>query len=166
MSTSIYGHVEVKLFDGGFDDWFSVIDSGPIVTGNYDFFGCLFGVRNPSNFQPLYPERGLPVDCCDSIKEDYGEGEYHNSASWCSYSELKNIDLEEKALAPDQRVLQDYDGVLVKAYAKNDEQRSKAKTMTRGDALDEPGFKLLMELMSVLANKYGKDSVRWVVYFD
>lgn len=165
MSTSIYGAVEVKLYDDGFDDWYSVIDSGSIVTGNYDFFGCLFGVRNPANFEALFPERGFPKDCCEVIRKDYSDAEYRGK-TWCSYNELLNIDLDEKALAPDQRVLQDYEGVMVKAYATTDEQRARAKTMTRGEALDEPGFKLLMDLMAVLAARYGEDNVRWVVCFD
>ena len=165
MSTSIYGTVEVKLFNDGFDDWFSVIDSGAIVTGNYDFFGCLFGVRNPSNFEALFPNRGLPEGCSEEVQAEFSEGDYKD-ITWCSYSELIRIDLSEKALAPDQRVLQEYEGRMVKAYAENDEQRAKAKTMTRAEALNEPGFILLMELMAVLAKKYGDESVRWVVSFD
>lgn len=165
MSTSIYGFVEVKLFDNGLDDWYSVIDTGAVLIGNYDFFGCLFGIRNPSNFEPLFANRGIPEDCCDEIKQDFQNGGFLEP-TWCTYKELLNINFDEKALAPDSRVLQNYNGVIVKGYPNNDAERAQAKIMTRGEALDEPGYKLLLSLMQVLASRYGDSNVRWIAYFD
>jgi hypothetical protein len=165
VSTSIYGFIEVKLFDTGFDNWYSAIDISAIFTGNYDIFGCLFGVRNPSNFAPLFADRGLPKDCCDNIKEDFESGEYRNP-TWCSYKELVCIDREEKALAPDSRVYKMHGGVRIKGYPDSDEERALAKVMSRGDVLKGAEYDTLVELMSVLVKRYGEEGVRWVAYFD
>ena len=70
MSTSIYGKIEIKKYDTGFDDWYSIIDVGIALTENYDLFGCLFGVRNPANFNPLFESRGQPEDCSQDLLSD------------------------------------------------------------------------------------------------
>ena len=169
MSTSIYGYVEIKKFDSGLDDWFSVIDVGIAMTGNYDIFGCLCGVRNYANFEPLFPSRGLPSDCSDEIVSEVEQGDYH-SATWCTFRELQEIDLKELSVEPDQRFLGEEKtkkGIItVKRFPSSEEEYKKRKYLSRGDALNDQEYLQLMELMKVLAKRYGAEGVRMVVYFD
>ena len=166
MSTSIHGIVEAKLSNSGFDDWHSLIDCSPIIVENYDLFGCLFGVMNFANFKPLFPDRGLPSNCSQEFIDKYRSVDYHKHPTWCTYQELTEIDTGEKALAPDERVNREIGGMIVKALPENEAQRVGSETMTRSDALDVPGYKLLLELMKVLSIEYGDDNVRWIVFFD
>ena len=125
MGTHIYGWIEIKKFDSGFDDWFPVIDIGIALHGNYDIYGCLFGVRNYANFAPLFPFRGVPLDCSEEIIREYAEG--YEGITWCTYQELTEINLDELSDAPDQRFHTEMETpngtALVKRFAENEEEK-------------------------------------------
>lgn len=159
MGTSIYGSVEIKKFDDGFDDWYSIIDVGMALGGDYDVFGCLFGIRNYANFEPLFANRGFP----NNFSHDFYKTESWKNVTWCTYQELLNVDLDEKGVLSHQR-FELSNGIF--GLPENEIQEGKRKYMTRGQALSHPDFQQLMELMSVLAKRYGNDGVRMVVYFD
>ncbi len=163
MSTSIYGYVEIKIYNSGLDDWFSIINVGIAMPGNYDIFGCLFGVRNLANFKPLFPSRGFPIDCSEEIINEYKSEECYHDITWCTYEELKNIDYSELSLAPDERIMVERG---IKRYPSNDSEAKLRKHISRGEVLNDSGFQLLFELMGVLAKRYGNEGVRMVVYFD
>lgn len=163
MTTSIYGKIEIKIYDTGFDDWYSIIDVGIALTGNYDLFGCLFGIRNLANFNPLFESRGQPDDCSESLLYEYDSGEYFHGLTWCTFEELININLNELSDLPDSRFL-DADGI--KRYPNNEQEKSLCKYISRREALDSSEFQQLIELMSVLAKNYGESGVRMVVFFD
>jgi len=100
MSTWLFGEVEYRdKADGG--DWVALIDAGCLILGDYDLYGCLFGVRNYANFHPLFANRGLPKDCSESIAESFSE-EFH-SPTFCSFAELCDIKLDEYATEVDER---------------------------------------------------------------
>lgn len=168
MGTHIYGWVEIKNFDSGFDDWFPIIDIGIAMVGNYDIYGCLFGVRNYANFKPLFPFRGVPPDCSEEIIRKYAEG--YQGITWCTYQELTEIDLDELSEAPDQRFYTEIETpngtALVKRFAENEVEKAQCRYISRRKALNDPEFQQLMELMQVLSKQYGKNGVRMVVYFD
>jgi hypothetical protein len=170
MSTSIYGAVEIRKFDSGFDDWFAIIDVGIALGGDYDLFACLFGVRNLANFRPLFPARGAPPDCSREVFAQYREADYYNNLTWCTYQELLDIDRDELSDAPDSRIVTSMDTpdgpVTLKRPPATPEEWSRRTSLSRGDALQNPEFQQLMELMAVLAKSYGTAGVRMVVWFD
>ena len=57
------------------------------------------------------------------------------------------------------------DKYMTKRPARPDEQGAEHR-LTRGEALDDEGYRLLLELMAVLARRYGDDAVRLVAWFD
>lgn len=72
---------------------------------NYDVFGSVFGVRNYANFRPIAPERGIPGDSSEELKQIFGTSEeYSFSPSWITWSEIKTIDWEEEAEKEDSRL--------------------------------------------------------------
>ena len=102
MSTDIHGGIEFRhpgvgsdYYDG--EPWVAAMDLWPLYDEtDYAAFGCLFGVRNYAGFQPLAPDRGLPVDLSSGMRSQLGpwvasDGLY--SASWVSWAELASIDL-------------------------------------------------------------------------
>ncbi|WP_405924183.1 hypothetical protein [Streptomyces sp. NBC_00035] len=107
VGTDIYGGIEFRhpgvdtdYYDG--EPWVTVMDLWPLYDEtDYAAFGCLFGVRNYAGFQPLAPDRGLPVDLSSGMRSQLGAlvaaGDL-DSASWVSWAELASLDL---ATAPD-----------------------------------------------------------------
>ncbi|MCX4905837.1 hypothetical protein [Streptomyces sp. NBC_00878] len=107
MSTDIHGGIEFRhpgvgtdYYDG--EPWVAAMDLWPLYdeTG-YAAFGCLFGVRNYAGFQPLAPDRGLPVDLSSGMRSQlspWAASDDLRSASWVSWAELASID---PAVTPD-----------------------------------------------------------------
>ncbi|MEV7860295.1 hypothetical protein AB0O86_16015 [Streptomyces hirsutus] len=110
MSTDIHGGIEFRHPGAGTDyyegePWVAAMDLWPLYDEtDYAAFGCLFGVRNYSGFQPLAPDRGLPVDLSSGMRAQLepwlAPGEL-DSASWVSWAELATLDL---TAAPDHFV--------------------------------------------------------------
>ncbi|MEV0933735.1 hypothetical protein [Streptomyces phaeochromogenes] len=102
MSTDIHGGIEFRhpgvdtdYYDG--EPWVAAMDLWPLYDQtDYAAFGCLFGVRNYAGFQPLAPDRGLPVDLSSGMCSQLGSwsaaGDLH-SASWVSWAEIASMDL-------------------------------------------------------------------------
>ncbi|MEU9478554.1 hypothetical protein [Streptomyces sp. NPDC048191] len=108
MSTDIHGGIEFRhpgvgtdYYDG--EPWVAAMDLWPLYDQtDYEAFGCLFGVRNYAGFQPLAPDRGLPVDLSSGMRSQLGtwvEAGGLHSASWVSWEEIASMDL---ATVPDQ----------------------------------------------------------------
>lgn len=111
MSTDINGYIKVGLrhrFRGV--RWQAAEKLS--VMGHYDMFGCLFGIKNYANFRPLAPERGIPPDASPTVKKAVAEAERifgrdtpdFYAETWITWAEIKAIDWNEKALAPDRRL--------------------------------------------------------------
>lgn len=107
MGIDINGIVEYRE-DGV---WHGLISTS-VLGRNYDAFGCLFGVKNYANFTPLAADRGIPTDASAEIKiqmedPDHSDGIENGvffGHSWIGYWEVKAIDWDAKADAPDSRV--------------------------------------------------------------
>lgn len=167
MSTWLFGEVEYR--DKAFgSEWFAVINAGCLIVGDYDLYGCLFGVRNYANFEPLFANRGLPEDCCESVKQSFCD-DFH-SPTFCSFSELRSINLEEYSTKPDERqwyTLQSKNGpIRIKGNAPPGVDAEPARRMQRAEALSNEGYQTVYKLMAVLADRFGEENVRLVVYFD
>lgn len=116
MGTDIHGWVEIM--PPYLNDWHGVINICSIIGRNYDAFGCLFGIKNFANFEPIAPRRGLPADLSviatrdhlEWLDEDtYLEPEEESrwtfyGETWIGLDEIKAIDWDEKGTALDQRV--------------------------------------------------------------
>ena len=101
MSTDIHGGIEFRhpgadtdYYDG--EPWVTAMDLWPLYDQtDYAAFGCLFGVRNYAGFQPLAPDRGLPVDLSRGMRsqlEPWVASEDLHRASWVSWAELASLD--------------------------------------------------------------------------
>lgn len=88
MGCDIHGYVEYN----GWGLWRDCISIKPIVGRNYDMFALLFGVRNDAAFIPVAPDRGMPVNVSDRVKEEYERwGEDAHSPSWITWQEIAQI---------------------------------------------------------------------------
>ncbi|MGW5093337.1 hypothetical protein ACWEQ1_01780 [Streptomyces nodosus] len=110
MSTDIHGGIEFRHPDVGADyydgePWVAAMDLWPLCDETDDAaFGCLFGVNNHAGFQPLAPDRGLPLDLSRGMRSQLGPWVAANnlhSASWVRWAELASMDL---ATAPEHFV--------------------------------------------------------------
>ena len=144
MGVLIHGSVEIRntCLDKDRDgkDWWAVINAGILLDQSYAMYGSLFGIRNTTTFVPAAPSRGLPEDISEEVKGD-AVGEGFHSYTWITWEELQAIDWDEVGLI----------------YG--------AEQILRRDALGESGS-LLLELMKPLADRYGGQCVRLVVWFD
>ena len=144
MGVDIHGSVEFR--DAALDEgrdwryWHAVINAGIVLDRSYAMFGSLFGIRNPTDFVPVAAGRGLPDDVSEEVKGN-AEGEGHHSYTWITWEELQSVDWDATGLI----------------YATD--------RISRRDALGDSGG-LLLALMKPLAERYGDQCVRLVVWFD
>jgi hypothetical protein len=160
MGVDIDGWVEVRHVSADHRpwhrpaDWIAVIAMGGLVSRNRDMFGCLFGVHNPSHFVPVAPNRGFPLDPSMVVQKAIAQLEPLiasrdvHSASWLTWSEIKQIDWNMPAEVTGPVGLSSVDRIA-----------------KRRDAL-EWDWLLLFDLMRRVARDYGGDNVRLVVWFD
>ena len=174
------------------DAWHEVVQVDSLLFQHSDLNGCLFGVDNFAQFDPLFDLRGIPPDLSDALSsrlQPLDEG--LERSSWVLWSELKAVDWNELALTRDQRITE---------FAIGDDGREEAVTkwlsspgrdhvremldrapnaelvvgprvfrrltLQRKDALLDTEFPLVMKLMECLAGRFGGDAVRLVVWFD
>lgn len=64
MGASIHLYFECKT-----DTWWEFVETDVSHPGEYDMMGCLFGIRNHCNFEPIAPpDRGIPDDASDQFE--------------------------------------------------------------------------------------------------
>ena len=185
--SDIYGAVEIRSVG----IWLSVIDISSLLMKHFDLHGCLFGIDNYAGYSPLFADRGLPPDCSDAILTDTQQYMSENGhPSWVLWSELRVVDWQERAPVRDQRItefireeeseikvtkwLNDPNWAWVRAALDRDPEAEiladgrvfRRLVLRRSDCLVDTDFPLLMELMACLAERFGDDNVRMVVWFD
>ncbi|MEV6478929.1 hypothetical protein [Streptomyces sp. NPDC051576] len=179
MSTDIHGGIEFRhpgsdsdYYDG--EPWVAAMDLWPLYDEtDYAAFGCLFGVRNHAGFQPLAPDRGLPVDLSSGMRSQLAssvETGGLSGATWVSWAELAAMDptapaqftggltWRTKSLpsTPRQGVEWTTDDLMC-AY----------EPLTAGTVLGpETHWPHVFAVMKALAGRFGDDGVRLVVAFD
>ena len=82
--------------------WFDVIDVGNILFAHGDLNGCLFGVDNWAGFSPVFAGRGLPPGSTGEL-EELSDADVA-FPTWATWAEVRAIDWEELAGAPDARI--------------------------------------------------------------
>lgn len=197
MGCDIHGYVEVDIRHNEDDEqwWNPAGNLFPFVGRSYDSFGCLFGVRNYSNLEPIAPDRGIPSDASSTVTDDYESwGVDAHSASHVTHEELQDVDWSEEAVEPDSRysVLDENKEPTGTKFALGpgsgwteivEENREaidagepvpgpdgetylQRRTQTREEALSGSWDWLLNEYMGTLADRFGGENVRMVVWFD
>jgi hypothetical protein len=173
------------------NEWYEIINTSSLLLPDHDLSGCLFGVDNYAGFVPLFPDRGLPDDLSITVSERLGtsiDEEAH--ASWATCTELQAIDWSELAAERDLRTsefVQDENGNerFVTKWLNEPDMSWVQETlaqdpdsevrfgrrifrrpfMRRADAIRDTDFPLVMKLMECLAERFGGDKVRIVVWF-
>lgn len=186
MGCDIHGWIEVRQFEFDPKYWTTAVNAGMLLDRNYDMFGCLFGVRNYTNFKPIANNRGVPDDVSKKVRKEIddwaGDGHSH---SYITYEEMKRINWEEEAEDYDGRIHEyNLDGRMVSKFEwcsslteedlktlakekvlKKDKWIFKLEKERRKDARGGR-WDLIEKLMSVLADAFGDENVRLVVWFD
>jgi hypothetical protein len=189
MSTSIHGWIEIYL--PIIEEWAAITNISLLVEQNYNAYGCLFGVRNYSNFVPIAAERGVPMDASDVFKNETTDLEYYNYPSWISFNEIESMDWEESVIDAHVHVYKrlengEYATSSSAGYVPNkpfnrrvgdvwvaegkdarfydNGELHKVERITRRDALR--AFKVVFDIMAILAKQNGSENVRLVVWFD
>jgi hypothetical protein len=186
--SSIFGAVEIRTID----EWYDVISISSLLMSHADLNACLFGVDNYAEYRPLFANRGLPHDCSFTISESAGSLITESSSpSWVLWNELEMVDWEEEAVGRDQRItefaLEDGKEIIVskwlnrspgddwvrealdrdpQAVIRTDTRVFRRLILKRRDCLLDTDFPLLMNMMALLAGRFGNDHVRMVVWFD
>ncbi len=191
MGCDINGAIEV-LEDPSGTQWTYVVDLYDCLDGlrSQDLFGCLFGVKNFANCHPLFPDRGLPEGLSFQIRQELQQlepGPDSLHPTWCTFEELKQIDLDEPALKPDDRIhefeIHDGEEILVSkaSWSKRLEKEgvydalSRAIAVRRGQRVYRRvvlrrreamrGFEPVLEEMARLAETRKPQNIRIVVWF-
>ncbi|CAL9543612.1 hypothetical protein [Streptomyces sp. enrichment culture] len=102
MSTDIYGCIEIRhpnadedWYDG--EPWLQAMSLYPLYSEqDYTAFGCLFGVRNYADWEPVAAGRGLPKDASAQLRRDYEHWsslDALHGATWVTWHELEAVDM-------------------------------------------------------------------------
>lgn len=196
MGCDIHGYVEVDKRHREDDCWWKPAGNLFAFVGrSYDSFGCLFGVRNYSQFDPVAVNRGIPENASRTVTEEHESwGADAHSASYLTFEEIQEIDWSECALAPDTRysildedkeptgtkfalgpsngwtdIVEENKEAIEAGEPVPDPDGSKyiqRRKQTREEALSGSWDWLLHEYMGLLADRFGDERVRMVVWFD
>ncbi len=161
MGTDIHGYIEFRLHHT-VGIWCGAINIGPMAERYYNLFGYLFGVRGSGDkFLPIASDRGIPPDVAEvtALAFQSFEGE---EATWIGWREFRD------AIAA---------GHSIHAYqqSKYGELRAVEKQVSLvepdyftaiGPLPLGPGWQLIVDLGDRLAQHYGEERIRLVVWFD
>ena len=168
IAQDIHGWVEVALNSP--DVWAAVISIDVLVERNQSLWGWLF--QSDGVFASVAPGRGLPADVSGRIAQEVDilqaladERQMH-SFTWASWREIEAIDWD----APPLQGARATANVLIGQTPEPQEvqpQIVRRELKTRRDTLEyAPGWRLLFDLMRRVAEQYGSDRVRLVVWFE
>jgi hypothetical protein len=180
MGVEIDGWIEIKEYDS----WHAAVDIGILGHRNYTIFGALFGVRCDL-FPAIAPDRGIPADASatinQSLSESIGEDGKHGH-TWVLWSEIIAADLQELGNGlflydrhpnpvtgqNQERVLTiAYDAQLVDRCWQEEDHCYWTVQPKRGEVMnDDPDWQTIFKISAALADRFGADQVRWVVWFE
>ena len=140
MGCDIHGWVEVRPYRSGRDYWRSVVNIN-YWERNYLIYARLFGVRNSFGVIPIAASRGLPIT-----------SKYANEEP-----EPRDIDVQKW-----EGDGHSHSWILFTEF--EDDLQEIIKPYKHYNNYDK--WWRLYQIMSLLAEQYGKDNVRIVVWFD
>ena len=168
IAQDIHGWVEVALEPS--DEWAAVISIDVLVERNQSLWGWLF--QSAGTFPSVAPGRGLPSDVSSRIAHEVDilqavsdERQIH-SFTWAYWSEIESIDW---GVAPLEGAHTTATVLIGQTPGPADvkPQIVRRDFKVRRDTLEHaPGWQLLFDLMRRLAERYGSERVRLVVWFE
>ena len=182
MGADIYAFVEVKRGDR-WDDFLKVY-----LFRDYDMFCALFGVRCFLDVEePLFPRRGFPEDADVFAEVTYKDSGGH-SATWVTFREFKkakdlNVKVDDLRVHIYKREGNKwiYEGKAAGIFSRGksitraaiedtrayyDPEGDKLYIVEREEVALTPEWEDLYAVMAALADRYGEDNVRLVVWFS
>lgn len=183
MGTDISGYIEVRK-QHVMESWRTAINIGAVAERYYNLFGYLFGVRGPGDkFLPVADGRGMPphiAEGTDLVFQMFGG----DDPTWIGWREFRDAIVASYSI---HAYRQDTDGQLQEiekrsSLAKLDYFTADGQEQLRqgvdvkkdgyiyryeedGPLPLGPGWQLIVELGDLLAQHYGEESVRLVVWF-
>lgn len=168
ITQDIHGWVEVALHSP--EAWAAVISIDVLVERNQPLWGWLLQDAGP--FPSVAPGRGLPADVSQRIAHQVdilqavSDARQIHSPTWAAWAEIESIDWQ----APPMEGARTTTMMLI-GQTPGPEQTSpklvRRALKVRQDTLDHaPGWQLLFDLMRRLAQQYGGERVRLVVWFE
>ena len=183
MGTDIIGWVEIqeprweaeRSDDSPWFGWQSVVRIDWLVERNYYVFDFYFGVRNRTA-ESVAPGRGVPPYACPefaaTVNSEDSEGNpgFYHSHTWIAWNEIVAATDRDRVIG---RTARGTDGSYrgsddlppVGTTWATDKALYRVEPVTLGDELDESGFSTVIELMAVLARRFGPGNVRLCVAF-
>jgi hypothetical protein len=144
MGTSISGWIEIgdeQEIDGF---WWGFVKAGQLLPRDYNVFAYLFGVRNTFGFEPIAAYRGLPKNISQEVEYEHRKEAPTYSETWIEWWELQSIGWKHEVNESGHQILTTADG-CVRLYW---------------------NWQLILEMMRMLAERFGDRYVRLVVWFD
>jgi hypothetical protein len=147
---------------------------------NYALFGALFGVRSDL-FPALAPDRGLPDDVSDTVRQEALETGDYWGHTWIRWSELQaanpdelgnGLFLYERFLGAtgtpiETRRIVSYDPERVNQQWQEGEHHYWTIQPKRRDLIaDDLDWQAVFQISAVLAEHFGESAVQLVVWFD
>lgn len=148
-------------------------------------------MRNYANIEPIAPRRGIPDELSRRAKERIEDDrDWCHSFTYITYDEIQEVDWDKESENPDSRIGKYVDGEMVfKAASLGELSAEESERIRSGEVIEKEGdngakveYKttkqtrreclsgawehLLFELMDCLAERYGAENVRMVVWFD
>lgn len=184
MGTDIHGYIEFRTHHT-LEYWDAIINIGSLAERHYNLFGYLFGVRAPGDkFLPMAASRGMPPHVAEQttlIFRSFGGEEL----TWIGWREFRDaITTSYSIHAYQQRNTGQLQAIEKQfSHAKPDyfttveqEQLRQGIDVEKDDYIyryknDGPiplgsGWQLIVELGDLLAQRYGEERVRLVVWFS
>jgi hypothetical protein len=175
MGIDIHGWVEIKPKT----QWQGVIKIDSILGRNYLMFGCLFDEK--CYFESVASSRA-PTNTSDEVS--YDNAFHHAGLEQClTYSEIKKINWSELSIEMMEHVYVrdgfdklhliegyelsnvDYTRLQKDSYFEKGCLIFKLEKIQRKDCLTHDWLRLF-EFMRILADEFGEENVRLVVWFD
>ena len=153
MGVTITGHVEVRTDQSSRDSgWVNALDLDVLLWGddkNYAIYECLFG--------EVAPSRGLPPDVTEEVRLAADES---GGPSWITWGEIRRLDSDRlpEELAAMVRAVQ---GGLPIAVPRS--QNPSPGWRASRDSMST--WQRILSMMWILADCYGDDDVRMIVWF-
>jgi hypothetical protein len=140
MGTDIHGWVEIKTFRPA--QWHEIMRLELLIGRNYRVFAFLFDVRNIDNhnkpiYTPIASLRGIPIDVSAIVKREA----------------TRNKDYQARAHS-----------WITWAEIRRINWRALAKM--KPGVVPGSDWQMLFKIMEALAERYGDEHVRLVVWFD